>query len=75
MLNIKGISEQKAEKIFEAASKIESMGFINGLDILEKRKKIKKLSTGSATFDLLLRKLRFHNSPHFRRRSREPIYH
>jgi meiotic recombination protein DMC1 len=27
MNNIKGMSEQKCEKIFEAASKIESMGF------------------------------------------------
>lgn len=31
MLNIKGITEQKAEKIYEAASKIETMGFVNGL--------------------------------------------
>ena len=27
MLNIKGITEQKAEKIYEAASKIETMSF------------------------------------------------
>ena len=54
MLNIKGITEQKAEKIFEAASKIESMGYVDGMTILEKRKKIKKISTGSHCFDTLL---------------------
>jgi len=27
MLNIKGITEQKAEKIYEAAAKIETMSF------------------------------------------------
>jgi len=54
MLSIKGITEAKAEKIFEAASKIEKMSFISGLDILERRKKVKKISTGSPSFDLLL---------------------
>ncbi len=47
MLNIKGITEQKAEKIYEAASKIETMSFQTGMAILEKRKKIKHISTGS----------------------------
>ena len=55
MLNIKGITEQKAEKIYEAANKIESMGYVNGMAILEKRKKIKKISTGASQFDSLLR--------------------
>jgi RecA/RadA recombinase len=54
MLNIKGITEQKAEKFYEAANKIESMGYVNGLQILEKRKKIKRISTGSKQFDMLL---------------------
>jgi hypothetical protein len=31
MLNIKGITEQKAEKIYEAASKIEQNGYQSGL--------------------------------------------
>lgn len=47
MLNIKGITDQKAEKIYEAAGKIETMGYVSGLQILEKRKKIKRITTGS----------------------------
>ena len=47
MLNIKGITDQKAEKIYEAASKIETMCFQTGIAIMEKRKKIKHISTGS----------------------------
>jgi meiotic recombination protein DMC1 len=54
MLNIKGITEAKAEKIFEAAGKIEKMQFLTGMEILEKRKKVKKISTGSPSFDMLL---------------------
>jgi len=47
MLNIKGITEQKAEKIYEAANKIESMSFQSGIAIMEKRKKIRRITTGS----------------------------
>ena len=47
MLNIKGITEQKSEKIYEAASKIETMCFQTGMAILEKRKKIRRITTGS----------------------------
>lgn len=54
MLNIKGITEQKAEKLYEAASKIETMGYQTGAEIMEKRKKIKRITTGSKTFDILL---------------------
>jgi meiotic recombination protein DMC1 len=54
MLGIRGITEGKAEKIYEAAMKIEHFGFQNGLAILEKRKKIKRISTGSPAFDSLL---------------------
>eukprot|EP00826_Nyctotherus_ovalis_P061327 TRINITY_DN8714_c0_g1_i15.p1 TRINITY_DN8714_c0_g1~~TRINITY_DN8714_c0_g1_i15.p1 ORF type:complete len:341 (+),score=106.36 TRINITY_DN8714_c0_g1_i15:194-1216(+) len=54
MVNIKGITDQKAEKIFEAAQKIENGGFCTGLQLVEKRKKIKKLSTGSTALDTLL---------------------
>jgi meiotic recombination protein DMC1 len=54
MLNIKGITEQKAEKIYEAANKIESMSFQSGIAILEKRKKIRRITTGSRQFDMLL---------------------
>ena len=54
MLSIKGITEGKAEKIFEAAGKIETMCFSSGLVIQERRKKIKRISTGSPSFDMLL---------------------
>ena len=54
MLNIKGITEQKAEKIYEAANKIETMAFQSGIAIMEKRKKIRRITTGSASFDTLL---------------------
>ena len=54
MLNIKGITEAKADKIFEAAGKMETMSFRSGLDILEQRKSIKKISTGSPGLDMLL---------------------
>lgn len=54
MLNIKGITDAKVEKIFEAAQKIEQMGFKSGFEILEQRKKIKRISTGSPSFDMLL---------------------
>lgn len=54
MLNIRGITDAKVEKIFEAAQKIESLGFVSGMAVLEKRKKIKKISTGSPSFDMLL---------------------
>lgn len=56
-MNIKGMSEQKCEKIYEAANKIEQMGYQTGMQIFEKRKKIKKITTGSKCFDTLLRML------------------
>ena len=54
LLNIKGISEQKLDKIFEAAQKVSNCGFNTGLHFLEKRNKMVFISTGSASFDQLL---------------------
>jgi len=54
IINIKGITDQKAEKIFEAAQKIEKGGFCTGLEVVEKRKKIKRITTGSTALDTLL---------------------
>ena len=54
MMKIKGITDVKADRINEAAQKIEAGGFVSGLQIMEKRKKVKKLSTGSQVFDKLL---------------------
>ena len=52
--NIKGISEQKLEKMIEAAQKLESVTFLNAVEVLAKRQKIRKISTGSMAFDNLL---------------------
>ena len=57
-MNIKGMSEQKLEKIYESAQKIEQLCFQTGMVILERRKKIKRITTGSRQFDLLLCKIR-----------------
>jgi len=54
LLNIKGITDAKAEKLYEVAAKIQDMGFQTGLAIDERRKLIKKISTGSPQFDQLL---------------------
>jgi meiotic recombination protein DMC1 len=54
LLNIKGISEQKIEKIMEAAQKVANAGFNSGLHYLHKRQKMVFISTGSKNFDKLL---------------------
>lgn len=51
MLNIKGITEAKVDKIFEAAQKLEKMNFVSGYEVLERRKKIRRISTGSPALD------------------------
>ena len=54
LIQIKGITEQKIEKIQEAAVKIEKGGFSNGYEILLKRKSILKINTGSKKLNELL---------------------
>ena len=54
LCKIKGLSEAKLDKIIECAMKLENMGFINGLDLLEKRKEILQITTGSTKLDELL---------------------
>jgi meiotic recombination protein DMC1 len=54
LLNIKGITDQKIDKIIEAAQKIEGQGFYKGTYILSKREKIKRITTGSSNLDKLL---------------------
>jgi meiotic recombination protein DMC1 len=51
MLNIKGITEAKADKCYEIAQKLESMSFITGMQVMEKRKQLRRISTGSTAFD------------------------
>ena len=52
--NIKGMSDQKIDKMIEAAQKIEQLGFIKASDVLIKRKNIRKITTGSSNLDKLL---------------------
>ena len=54
LLNIKGITDQKIEKIQEAAMKLEAGGFTTGLGILLKRKNLLRITTGSKKLDELL---------------------
>ena len=54
LLNVKGISEAKLDKILEAVGKVESVGFMTGNDLFLKRQAVVKISTGSPKFDELL---------------------
>lgn len=54
VLNIKGISDQKLEKMLEAANKLENLTFITATDVLVRREKIKRITTGSRSFDDML---------------------
>ncbi len=49
-----GISESVARKIIQTARSEMDMGFESGLDLLEKRKKVSKITTGSKAFDEIL---------------------
>eukprot|EP00298_Acanthocystis_sp_HF-20_P016783 c21583_g3_i3.p1 GENE.c21583_g3_i3~~c21583_g3_i3.p1 ORF type:complete len:358 (-),score=195.64 c21583_g3_i3:52-1050(-) len=54
LLAVKGISEQKAEKIFEAACKLVKMGFSTANEYEKVREKVFKVTTGSPELDKLL---------------------
>lgn len=54
LLNIKGITDQKIEKIQEAAMKLENGGFITGYGVMVKRKNVLRITTGSKKLDQLL---------------------
>ena len=54
LTNIKGISDQKIDKMIEAAEKIEGLGFSKASDVLVKREHIRKITTGSRNLDNLL---------------------
>jgi len=54
MLNIKGISEAKLDKIMEAAAKLCKNGFVTASKYLEQRQNIVYISTGSKQFDDML---------------------
>jgi len=54
LIEIKGISDAKLEKILEAATKLIDMGFQTAGSFLEKRKDQVYISTGSKSLDTLL---------------------
>ncbi|KAG2378084.1 hypothetical protein C9374_008706 [Naegleria lovaniensis] len=54
IINVKGISEQKCDKILEAAQKLFPSGFSTAAAYQEVRKKVTKVSTGSKELDKLL---------------------
>lgn len=56
LLNIKGLSEAKVEKIREAAKKVEGRtgSFKTGLEMREKRTQIIRITTGSTAVDKIL---------------------
>ncbi|VDN06513.1 unnamed protein product [Thelazia callipaeda] len=54
LVAIKGISEQKAEKIFTEAAKLVPMGFTTASEVHVKRSEIIQISTGSRELDRLL---------------------
>lgn len=52
---IKGLSEAKVDKILDAAGKLSSTSRLStASDVLERRKRIMRITTGSAEFDKLL---------------------
>ncbi|KAG7387978.1 recombinase rad51 [Phytophthora boehmeriae] len=55
LVAIKGISEVKAEKMLKAAREMVNVGFTTAADVLESRKDLITLSTGSTAVDELLK--------------------
>jgi len=54
LLNIKGLSDQKVDKIIEAARKSSSAGFVTCTQLVEKQKSRFQLSTGASKLDQML---------------------
>jgi len=54
LINVKGISENKADKILFEASKLIPMGFTTATEFHQKRSEIIQLTTGSKELDKLL---------------------
>ena len=54
LVNIKGLSDAKIDKIIDAARKISEASFVTGSVCLEQRKKVCKITTGSRALDQLL---------------------
>lgn len=54
LIEATGMSEAATKKLIHAARSNMKMGFESGMDVLEKRQNIDRISTGSKNFDLLL---------------------
>jgi len=54
LVTVKGLSENKVDKIIEAAQKIVNLGFQTASTFFEKRQSMVQLSSGSQSLDQLL---------------------
>ena len=54
LVDASGVSESVARKMINAARQVFDMGFVSGLDVLEKRKQVSKVSVGCKVFDDLM---------------------
>ena len=54
LVAVKGLSEQKVEKVQEAARKLCDAGFVSGTELVRSREKQFPLSTGCGKFDQML---------------------
>jgi meiotic recombination protein DMC1 len=54
LLNIKGITDAKLEKMIDAATKLEDASFLSGSAYLQKRKRVLKITTGSSKLDQII---------------------
>jgi len=54
VVEVSGVSESVARKIIQAARDSLDMGFKTGMDILNRRETLQKISTGSKNFDEIL---------------------
>lgn len=54
LVDASGVSEAIVRKMIQAARSALDMGFESGAELLERRKKVEKLSTGSAAFDKMV---------------------
>ena len=54
LVDASGVSEAIARKMIQAARSALDMGFESGVELLERRKKVEKITTGSINFDKML---------------------
>ena len=54
IINVAGVTEATARKAIKAARDCLDMGFQSGIDLMQKREKVQKISTGSKNFNALL---------------------